>query len=67
MDPDIKTIASVMAIGGAVTAIAVVVLYLAFRAFGNTAGKKETPVILLAGLIAFLALCGALLFWTSFQ
>jgi multisubunit Na+/H+ antiporter MnhB subunit len=62
-----KTIAAVMAIGGAVTAVAVIVLYLAFRAFGNTAGKKETPVILLACLIVFLALCGALLLWTSFQ
>lgn len=62
-----KTIASVMLIGGVVTAIAVFLLYLAFRAFGNTSGKKETPIVLLGGLIAFLALCGALLLWTSFE
>lgn len=67
MDRDVKMLASVFAIGGIVTVIAVVVLYLAFRAFGNTAGRKETPVILLGALIAFLAACGGLLFWSSFQ
>ena len=62
-----KTLASAMAVGGLVTAIAVIVLWLAFRAFGNAAGKRETPVILMGVLLLFLAACGALLFWTSFQ
>ena len=62
-----KMLASVMAVGGVVTAIAVVLLYLAFRAFGNKEGKQETPVLLLGALILFLAACGAVLMWTSFE
>lgn len=63
MNPDVRAIVIVIAVGGLIAAIATLILVLAFRAFGET--SKSKPVALIAALIAFVFACCAALLWLS--
>ena len=67
MDPDLRAIVIVVAGGTLLFGAGIGALYLAFRGFGRADAGRASHIAVMAGLIAFVLACCAVLFFLSYR